>query len=98
MFDKLGMAEKTYQNKEQINKLVRRLESHPELLERFESILDLAESEGIGSFDEIERRLVDAVRQPGGETLEAWLARGERAVGESAKSEVAGTRQREKKR
>ena len=77
---------------------MRRLETHPELLDRFERILDLAESDGPGSFDEIERQLVDAVRQLGSETLEAWLARREEAVGEAAKSEVAGTQQREKKR
>lgn len=91
------MADKKDTQRQRANKLIRRLESHPELLERFESILDLAETDGIGSFDEIERQLVEAVRQLGGETLEAWLSRRERAVGEAAKAEVAGTRQREKK-
>ena len=38
-------------NKERAKKLTRRLESHPEMLERVESILDLAESDEIGSFD-----------------------------------------------
>ena len=38
-------------NKERAKKLTRRLESHPEMLERVESILDLAVSDEIGSFD-----------------------------------------------
>ena len=67
-------------NKERAKKLTRRLESHPEMLERVESILDLAESDEIGSFDEVEQRLVEEVRHLGGDTLEDWLERREEQV------------------
>jgi len=77
---------------------MRRLESHPGMLERMESILDLAESDGIGSFDELEERVVEEVRLLGGETLESWLEDQEQAVGEAVRKEKPGTQQREKKR
>jgi len=85
-------------NKERAKKLTRRLESHPEMLERFESILDLAESDEIGSFDEVEQRLVEEVRRLGGDTLEGWLERREEQVSESLREEKPGVQQREKKR
>ena len=85
-------------NKERAKELTRRLESHPEMLERFESILNLAESDEIGSFDEVEERLVEEVRRLGGETLESWLERREEQVGETLRQEKPGTHQREKKR
>lgn len=68
------------------------------MLERFESILDLADSDDVGSFDEIERRLAEEVRRLGGETLESWLERKEERIGEATRAEVPGTQQREKKR
>lgn len=92
------MADKTQSTKERAKQLMRRLESHPGMLERMESILDLAESDGIGSFDEVEERLVEEVRRLGGETLESWLEDREQAVGEAVRKEKPGTQQREKKR
>jgi len=85
-------------NKARAKELTRRLESHPEMLERFESILDLAESDELGSFDEVEARLVEEVRRLGGETLEGWLQRREEQVGETLRREKPGAQQREKKR
>lgn len=92
------MANSKQTNKERARQLMRRLESHPGMLERMESILELAESDGIGSFDEVEERLVEEVRQLGGETLESWLERREQAIGEATRKEAPGTQQREKKR
>lgn len=77
--------------------LLERLERHPEMLERFESIMDLADSGQIDNFDEVEKLLADEVRQLGGQSLETWLEVKEREVGTRTQSEVAGTQQREKK-
>ena len=66
------------------------------MLERVESILDLAESDEIGSFDEVEQRLVEEVRRLGGDTLEGWLERREEQVSESLREEKPGVQQREK--
>ncbi|MFP4358353.1 MAG: hypothetical protein ACLFSZ_07970 [Puniceicoccaceae bacterium] len=88
---------KTEKNKLRAKRLTRRLESHPEMLDRFESILDLAENDGGASFDEIEERLVEEVRSLGGETLGSWLDRREEALGEATRAESKGTQQRGKK-
>ena len=92
------MAKETGSDKRRAKELMERLESHPEMLERFETILDLAESDETGSFDEIEERLVEEVRRLGGDTLEAWLERREERIGEATRAEMPGTQQREKKR
>ena len=92
------MAKNTNTTTHRAKQLSRRLQAHPEMLERFESILDLAESDEVGSFDEIEERLVEEVRRLGGETLGSWLERREERIGEATRAEVPGTQQREKKR
>lgn len=88
----------TDKNKLRAKRLSRRLESHPEMLERFESILNLAESDEVGTFDEVEELLVQEVRRLGGETLGSWLERREEAVGKATQAESPKTQQREKKR
>jgi hypothetical protein len=92
------MAKNTDSTKQRAKQLLRRLESRPEMLKRFESILDLAESDDAGSFDEIEERLVEEVRRLGGETLESWLQRREEGIGEATRAQAPGMQQREKKR
>ena len=74
MVNKRPLAnDKTDRNKLRAKRLTRRLESHPEMLDRFESILDLAENgEGV-SFDEIEQCLFENVRCLGGKPWKAGL-------------------------
>lgn len=58
-------------------RLLERLKAHPELRARFESILELAESEegAVRTADEVEALLIEQVRRLGAETMEDW-ARG----------------------
>jgi hypothetical protein len=57
--------------------LLERLETHPELKERFEMILDIVEnaSGDVEKADEAERRAIEAVRQLGNEIVQGWAQR-----------------------
>jgi hypothetical protein len=77
--------------------LAKRLENNPELLERFESILELAESDEARAFDEVEQLLIEQVRALGNETLGQYASRCEQRLGEQMR-EQPGVQQREKKR
>ena len=60
-----------------------KMERHPELRERMERILNLAESpENQGrTADEIEGMLIEEVRRLGAETMKDWAQGVERAIG-----------------
>jgi hypothetical protein len=53
---------------------IKRLESHPTLKSRFESILDIAENSSgdVIKADEAERRMIEEVRKLGNEVLHDW--------------------------
>ena len=91
------MNSKSDTNQTRAKALSQRLEQHPEMLERFESVMNSAESDTIGSFDQVEERLVEEVRRLGGQTLESWLERKESVIGAQTKAQTPGTQQREKK-
>jgi len=57
--------------------LLERLEKHPELVERFEMILDIVENVAgdVEKADEAERRAIEAVRQLGNEIVQGWAQR-----------------------
>jgi hypothetical protein len=57
--------------------LLERLEKHPELMERFEMILDIVENAAgdVEKADEAERRAIEAVRQLGNEIVQGWAQR-----------------------
>ena len=59
---------------EQNDNFLNRLNQHPELKVRFNSILDLAENKNgdVIKADEAERQTIDAVRQLGNEVLHDW--------------------------
>lgn len=82
-------------------KLLDGLESHPELMSRFLSILSLAQeptSDGvIRSVNEVESLLVDEVRQLGREGMESWAKQVDAKVGKQCRSEDASVQLREKK-
>ena len=70
-------------------RLLQRLRAHPELMARFESILELSDVEGcpLRSADDIEAQLVAEVRLMGSEVMHDWAARAEaRAAEELAKA------------
>lgn len=85
-------------DKKRAQALAERFIHHPEMLERIESILDIAESDESGSLDQVEERLVELVRELGGQTLEGWLERKEQSVAKKTKAAAPRTQQREKKR
>jgi hypothetical protein len=77
-------------NKEEIDEkrvklLVEKLKEHPELRERFERILALAENEdgSANTADEAEERAMEEVRKLGQELMQSWaLRKHERIVSE----------------
>ena len=81
--------------------LLKGLESHPKLMDRFLSILSLAEepdSDGtIRSADEVEALLVEEVRKPGKQGMESWAGKVNSLVGEQSKKEDPSVQLREKK-
>lgn len=78
---------------------MRKLERHPDLRERFESILAMAEGgDERQSFDEIEELLVEEVRNLGAQTMGGWLSSKEEAVARELKREEPDVQEREKKR
>ncbi len=86
----------------QQERLLDGLERHPKLMERFQSILDLAvnvqEDEPIRSADEIEALLVEQTRLLGKETLENWAMAVEQRVSDEYKTSSSDSiQQREKK-
>ena len=97
--NRLGMASSNRKkNKSRAQEIVRRLEHNPELLARFESILDLSQSDELKTLDEIEGVLIEEVRKLGGETLESWASRREEQLARKLREENERARLREKKR
>ena len=97
--NRLGMAlSNRKENKRRAQEVVRRLEHNPELLARFETILDLSQSDELKTVDEIESVLIEEVRKLGGETLESWASRREEQLAQKLREENEKVRLREKKR
>jgi hypothetical protein len=82
---------------ERLKNFISKLERNPELLERFDSILDLAEDDQEQALDEIEGLLIDEVRKLGNETMAKWVQRREEQEVAKLKKEKR-VQQREKKR
>jgi hypothetical protein len=97
--NRLGMASSNRkETKRRAQEVARRLASNPKQLERFESILDLSQSDELKTLDEIEGVLIDEVRKLGGETLSSWASRREEHVAKKLREENQEARLREKKR
>src|SRR5258707_735922 len=62
--------------------LIERLREHPELLERFKSILEItANTEGpLKRADEVEELLIEEMRRLGNTSMGSWAARAERRL------------------
>jgi hypothetical protein len=75
--------------------LLEKLRSHPELLERFEAILELTESPS-GTADQIEELLVAEVRRLGNKAMQAWAQSAEEQAADDLRQKTPGARVRKK--
>src|ERR1017187_1063119 len=68
-------------------RLIKHLREHPELMERFQTILEItANADGpVKRADKIEALLIEEMRQLGNATMESWASRAERTLGEQLK-------------
>jgi hypothetical protein len=82
----------------QEEQLIQRLREHPELMERFQSILELsANTEGpIKSADEVEALLIEERRRLGNTTLRDWAASAEKRLGDQLEQKDASAGVRKK--
>lgn len=78
---------------------MQRLRQHPELRERFQSIMELTHTaEGpLKTADEMEERLIQELRQLGHTSMNDFAARAEQRVGAELKGRDATVRSRKKK-
>ena len=97
------MTQKKPQSKQltaQEIRLIEQLRQHPEMMARFQSILDLANnSDGpLKTADEVEELLIQEVRRLGNVTMNQWASRAEERVGQELKAEDDSVGSRKKKR
>lgn len=80
--------------------LLERLRAHPEMMERVQSILEIASSqEGpLKTADEVEDLLVEEMRRLGNATMNQWAGQSEKRVMAELKEQDATVRSRKKKR
>jgi 2-iminoacetate synthase ThiH len=81
-------------------KLMEQLREQPELMERFQTILQISSSTDgpIRSADEIENLLVEEMRRLGNMTMGTWAAGAEERLVKQFKEEHPSARARKKKR
>lgn len=79
--------------------MIERLREHPELRERFETILRISSNEegAIKSADEVEGLLIEEMRRLGNTTMGSWAARAEKRLGKEFKEEHPSAHRRKKK-
>jgi len=79
-------------------RLIERLRQHPELMERFQSILEISASEGsVKSADEVEGLLIEEMRRLGNTAMGDWASSAERKLGEQLEQMDPSARARKKK-
>jgi hypothetical protein len=80
--------------------LIEQLREHPELMERFRSLLEISSNaEGpLKRADEIEALLIEELRRLGNATMASWASGAERKVGEQLKEKDPSAVVRKKKR
>ena len=85
---------------EQEVRVVERLRKHPEMMERVQSILELAyDEEGpLKTADEVEELLIEEIRRLGNTTMNQWANHAEERVSTELKQEDSTVRSRKKKR
>jgi hypothetical protein len=84
----------------QETELIEQLREHPDLMERFQTILQISSNaEGpIKSADEVEGLLIEEMRRLGNTTMGSWAARTEERLGKQLRQKDASARARKKKR
>ena len=84
----------------QEKQLIQRLRQHPELMERFASILEIsASTEGpIRTADQVEALLIEEMRRLGNTTMRDWAAGAEKRLGDQLEQKDALAGVRKKKR
>ena len=84
----------------QETRLIEQLREHPDLMERFQTILQISSNaEGpIKSADEVEALLIEETRRLGNATMGSWAARVEQRLGRQFKEEHPAAHARKKKR
>jgi len=80
--------------------LIERLREHPDLMERFQNILEIsANAEGrVKSADEVEGLLIEEMRRLGNTTMGSWAASAEKRLAEQLGQKDASACVRKKKR
>jgi hypothetical protein len=81
------------------SQLIEQLRERPELMERFQTILQISSNaEGpIKSADEVEALLIEEMRRLGNTTMGSWAARAEQRLAKQFKEEHPPARARKKK-
>jgi hypothetical protein len=79
--------------------LIEQLREHPELMERFKSILEITtRTEGpLRRADEVEGLLIEELRRLGNTGMGSWAARAERSLTEQLKEKDSSAKVRKKK-
>lgn len=80
--------------------MLARLREHPELMERFQSILEIsANADGpVKSADEVEGLLIEEMRRLGNVTMGDWATSAEKRLAGQLEQKDASARARKKKR
>ena len=99
----MGMANKKAEQKKisaQEMQLIERLREHPELLERFQAVLDItATGKGrLKTADEVEGLLIEEMRRLGNSSMTDWAASAEKRLGEELKQKDPSVYAGKKKR
>jgi hypothetical protein len=81
-------------------RFLERLRQHPELVGRFESILELAHNTDgpLKTADQVEELLIEKLRQLGNVSMNQWAQRAEARVSDELKAADDTVRSRKKKR
>ncbi len=84
--------------KEREERLLEKMRRHPELMERLETIVGLAEDEGTErlSADKVEELLIEEVRRLGNRVMQDWAVCAEAATSLEIKASEPGVRPRKK--
>ena len=79
--------------------LIEQLREHPELLNRFQTILEITRNEGtaLKTADEVEGLLIEEMRRLGHAGMTQWAARAEERVSQDFKNQEPQVRSRKKK-
>ena len=80
--------------------LIEQLRQHPEILERVQSILQIARNEDgpLKTADEVEELLIQEMRRLGSATMHQWASQAEERVGTELRRQDSTVRSRKKKR